>query len=314
MTPSTQAEPVTASSPPPSPEGSPATAGLLLRQARTQAGVHLAILSVTLKVPVRELEALESDTLDPAKGPAFYRGLASSVCRHLHTDPAPVLALLPQALGHLAPLRSIDKTRLPNPVEHAAHMSWQRTARSKVFWGATLMVVLTAALVWMPEPSEGSWLDDVKALFAQESVSTEWVEPATPLPSAMLSEPDSAMVPGATAAALPEAPVLASPASPVGLAAPLASATPTPVQPTNVSAPEWIFSASAESWIEVRNAQKAVVWSGLLKAGESTRIPSPLPVSVVVGRAEVVTVTWRGQPFDLKPHTQVTVARFEVKE
>jgi cytoskeleton protein RodZ len=28
----------------------------------------------------------------------------------------------------------------------------------------------------------------------------------------------------------------------------------------------------------------------------------------------VVTATLRGQPFDLKPHTQVTVARFEVKE
>ena len=66
--------------------------------------------------------------------------------------------------------------------------------------------------------------------------------------------------------------------------------------------------------LEVRNAQKAVVWSGVVKAGESTRIQSPLPVSVVVGRAQVVTATLRGQPFDLKPHTQVTVARFEVKE
>jgi cytoskeleton protein RodZ len=39
-----------------------------------------------------------------------------------------------------------------------------------------------------------------------------------------------------------------------------------------------------------------------------------LPVSVVVGRAQVVSATLRGQAFDLKPHTQVTVARFEVKE
>jgi len=52
----------------------------------------------------------------------------------------------------------------------------------------------------------------------------------------------------------------------------------------------------------------------VLKAGESTRIQSSLPVSVVVGRAQAVTATFRGQPFDLKPHTQVTVARFEVKE
>ena len=91
--------------------------------------------------------------------------------------------------------------------------------------------------------------------------------------------------------------------------------TPTAKPAVSASAePEWVFSASGDSWLEVRNAQKAVVWSGVVKAGESTRIQSPLPVSVVVGRAQVVTATLRGQPFDLKPHTQVTVARFEVKE
>jgi hypothetical protein len=77
----------------------PQTAGQLLREARLKAGVHLAVLSVTLKVPVRQLEALEADQLDLAKGAVFLRGLASSVCRHLNTDPAPILALLPQPNG-----------------------------------------------------------------------------------------------------------------------------------------------------------------------------------------------------------------------
>ena len=93
---------------------------------------------------------------------------------------------------------------------------------------------------------------------------------------------------------------------------PLPSAAPAAVG--SGAAPEWVFSASAESWLEVRNAQKAVIWSGFVKPGEPTRIQAPLPVSVVVGRAQVVSVTLRGQAFDLKPHTQVTVARFEVKE
>ena len=38
-----------------------ATAGQLLREARQKAGIQLAVLSVTLKVPVRQLEALEAD-------------------------------------------------------------------------------------------------------------------------------------------------------------------------------------------------------------------------------------------------------------
>ena len=46
---------------PPGPAGT--SAGGLLRQAREAAGVHIGALSVALKVPVRKLEALESDRL-----------------------------------------------------------------------------------------------------------------------------------------------------------------------------------------------------------------------------------------------------------
>ena len=117
--------------------------------------------------------------------------------------------------------------------------------------------------------------------------------------------------PAAAPAALPASAAQAKAAASAAATPPVATAgSATATGPT----PEWVFSASGDSWLEVRNAQKAVVWSGVVKAGESTRIQSPLPVSVVVGRAQVVTATLRGQPFDLKPHTQVTVARFEVKE
>jgi len=72
------------------------TAGQLLREARLKAGLHVAVLSVNLKVPVRQLEALEANEFDADKGPVFYRGLAASVCRQLNLDSAPVLALLPR--------------------------------------------------------------------------------------------------------------------------------------------------------------------------------------------------------------------------
>ena len=105
MTPSLKSESASETSLAPTPASAP-TAGQLLREARLKAGVHLAVLSVTLKVPVRQLEALEADELDPGKGPVFYRGLASSVSRHLKTDAAPILALLPQTTSHLHPLVS----------------------------------------------------------------------------------------------------------------------------------------------------------------------------------------------------------------
>jgi cytoskeleton protein RodZ len=188
------------------------------------------------------------------------------------------------------------------------------------------MLFLTGALLWLPGPSQWAWLDDVKSLMADEVVSQDSGEPVS-LPVL------GAKSPTFQAADAKTTPSPASAVSTVSTAAttavvtqPMASksAQMLPANPSTAMAsssagrsdasPEWVFSASGDSWLEVRNAQKAVVWSGVVKAGESTRIQSPLPVSVVVGRAQVVTATLRGKAFDLKPHTQVTVARFEVKE
>jgi cytoskeleton protein RodZ len=302
------------------------TAGQLLRKARLKAGIHLAVLSVTLKVPVRQLEALEADQLDPGKGPVFYRGLASSVCRHLQTDAAPILALLPQMSSQLAPLRSAIQPFENNASVGISGLTWGRMASSKVVWGAAFMLFLTGAFLWLPGPSQWAWLEDVKSLMADEVVSQEVGEPvslpvfsATP-PTFEASDAKTTQSPAssvsnvslATTTAVVTAPV----ASKISQVIPANPATAMASSSANRSdaSPEWVFSASGDSWLEVRNAQKAVVWSGVVKAGESTRIQSPLPVSVVVGRAQVVTATLRGKAFDLKPHTQVTVARFEVKE
>jgi cytoskeleton protein RodZ len=67
------------------------------------------------------------------------------------------------------------------------------------------------------------------------------------------------------------------------------------------------------SWIEVRDAEKKLVWNGVLNAGETKRLSVVLPVLVVVGRSDAVQLSVKGQPFDLKPHTQINTARFEVK-
>ena len=55
------------------------SAGALLRQAREAAGLHVAALAVSLKVPVKKLEALESDRLDLLPDAVFARALASSM-------------------------------------------------------------------------------------------------------------------------------------------------------------------------------------------------------------------------------------------
>ncbi len=83
-------------------EAAPVKAGRLLRRSREAAGLHIAALAVTLKVPVAKLEALEAGRIDELPGLVFTRALASSVCRVIKLDPTEVLELLP-ASGALTP-------------------------------------------------------------------------------------------------------------------------------------------------------------------------------------------------------------------
>jgi cytoskeleton protein RodZ len=50
-----------------------------------------------------------------------------------------------------------------------------------------------------------------------------------------------------------------------------------------------------------------------MKPGERESVAHGQVLRVVIGRADAVSVEVKGKPFDLKPHTQVTVARFEVQ-
>ena len=53
------------------PSSTPVTAGRLLREAREAAGLHIASLAVSLKVPVRKLELLEADRFDELPDAVF---------------------------------------------------------------------------------------------------------------------------------------------------------------------------------------------------------------------------------------------------
>ena len=69
------------------------SAGTWLRQVRESAGLHIDVLAGALKVPVAKLQALEADDYAAFPDAVFMRALASSMCRALKVDAAPVLAL-----------------------------------------------------------------------------------------------------------------------------------------------------------------------------------------------------------------------------
>lgn len=293
-----------------------ATAGELLRQARETAGLHVAALAVSMKVPVKKLEALEADRLDLLPDAVFVRALASSVCRTLKVDPAPVLALLPQTTApQLRPDEWGINAPFRAPGDAAAASLRDQISRPGVL---AALAILAAALVLIFFPS----------MERKETTSSEVVL-ATPTPAnettsapALAEKPADGSAPALTAPTL--APVETPVASPVppALVVPAVVATPTSPAPASAAAATPVVPSGAgvlglkargSSWVEVTDAQGVVQLRRTLATGETVSVSGALPLSVVIGRADVTDVMVRGKPFNLDAIVRENVARFEVK-
>ena len=288
-----------------------ATAGMLLRHAREAAGVHISALAAALKVPVKKIEALESDQLDQLPDAVFARALASSVCRTLKVDPAPVLRLLP---GQVTPPLQLDP-KVSNPTFSTPGMGWHLPLVSRVprpvLVVASLLVLAALALLLFPSLSQFRPAP-VKLVPAGNDA-------ARPNPVAV-SEVPSAVKPAVPSPSLPAlADVVVTPASsaPATLVAPPASpvaASPSPAPPDAESAAgAVVFKTRAPSWVQVTDAAGAVLFSKTMAADETAGVSGAMPLSVTVGRSDAIDVRVRGKVFDLASVSKDNVARFQVK-
>lgn len=321
------------------------TAGAMLKAAREAAGLHVAALAVSMKVPVKKLEALEADRLDLLPDAVFVRALASSVCRALRIDPAPVLEKLPQTT---VPRLDTEERGINAPFHTPGEQG--HTSVGDVIGRPSVLLVLVLmigalVLAFFPESRTPTDTTDVAVPVSPAAVVVPMVIPAAGVASAPLSEAEvkgvevaSPPVLVASTPALSPSPLI--PAS--GAIAPAAAvvAVPKSASPVNaqVSAPKTVasspitagaansgpdvaglsggligFSVRGPSWVEVTDAKGVVQLRKTLAAGETASASGALPLSVVVGRIDVTEVTVRGKSFSLAGLSKDNVARFEVK-
>ncbi len=315
------------------------SAGQMLREAREAHGLHVAALAVSLKVPVKKLEALEADRFEELPDVVFVRALASSVCRALKVDPKPILAKLPQL-----------NTRVLNQAERGVNVAFRTRSdgpapsalaslNRPVVFGVVILLLAALVLMFLPDFS------------ARSSKATGSAPGATssPASSAGVSMGSAVNVPSAPAGTSSDATIIAvSPAvnsNPSSNAAansevaPTLSVTPALSTPS-VSSPTLtitpptagtagtvavpvpsdsvvVFTATGESWVEVRDAGGKIILQRTLQNGEKAGAGPALgrlPFTVIVGRANLTQVNVRDKAFDLASvSSKDAVARFQVK-
>lgn len=272
-----------------------ASAGAMLRAAREAQGLHIAALAVALKISVKKLEALESDQFALLPGTVFIRALASSICRILKIDPAPILEKLPATtLAHL----KTDDAGINTPFRMPSNASWalplKQLSRPLVL-AVVLLLLGAAVLVVYPlfqRPDAAS--------VPKSELSTVIIAPTSPAPMGQ-QDPVAEL-------ALAPSPVPAE--SSPGLSA---SESLVVVPGTGATTGLLVVKAHGVSWVSVVDAGGVIQVSKNMTEGEVVGVSGVMPLSVVIGRSDTTEVQVRGKPFDLTGIAISNVARFEVK-
>lgn len=312
-------------------------AGQLLRAAREQQQLSLQAVASTLKVPVYKLQALEEDHWDVLTDSVFTRSLALSVCRLLQIPPEPVLAGLPkhEAAKLATNPEGINAQFKEKSLRSLMSPSQDSGASNAIKVAAALLIAVAGGvgLYVVPQWQTGQ-ASDVDAVTAEEGSAQEPLfmpnppaereAPATEQPAAAKADVGSAAAEAAVAVKTPTsaaedkgsvadaAAAAAAPAVPA--AAPVAE--PVAAKPAAAASNRHVlrFVASAESWVQVRDAQQQVVMEKILKAGDVfEEAPAGRPLQVVVGNAGATKLEIDGAAFDLAAVAKNNVARFEVK-
>lgn len=290
---------------------SPQSAGAWLRAARMAQGLHIAALAAQLKVPQAKLEALEADRYQDLPDLTFARALAKAMCRVLKVDAAPVLALLPR--GDEAGLdrvsRGLNQPFRERPGrEDSVSLDW---LKRPLVW-APAGLLLAALLIYLL-PTQ--WLGSL------DSFGEGAVEPGTaqPVPAAPAASAEAAPLPAETTSSAPVAIAAAQTITAAPLAAPVASAAPVAAAALSDSAPVLAvgqvplgIKTSAESWVEVVDTKGQILFSKLMRPGESAALAAQPPLRLRVGNVSGTEITLRGAVVDLAAQAKDNVARLEL--
>lgn len=296
--------------------------GFVLRQAREARGLSIEDVAQALKLAVRQVEAIEEDAFDRLRGLTFARGFVRNYARMLDLDPQPLL----DAISPAEQSGQVDLTPLSNA---RGEMPTARNSAHSLLPAALTVLALASIafagwyLGWfrVSEPSIGNEVATGPGSSPQVAdLATSAVPMAEPtVPPASLTPSPSVAAPvagGPSAADVAQGKLEVAPGSIPGAEASSATTT-APAVPAVAATPgshRLAFRFDQDSWVEVRDAAGAIVYSKLHKAGGAAEVDvkGKPPFALVIGNAQHVELRFDQQPVDLKPYVRVSVARLSL--
>jgi len=262
----------------------------MLARLRVERKLSVADVAQRLKYGVRQIEALEAEEFDRLPGATFVRGMVRGYAKLLETDPEPILGSLDQRYvpGEI----SLDLRAKRVPFAPGSKRSGTRT-----YLLLSLIVLVLAGVIYEWRAGAFPW--------ARLALNTAPQQQAKPRPAPAPAPPVEAEAPTTPPAVEPEKPAAVEAPAPVEQA----KSTPPPKPQASGGEGRIRMEFAGESWVEIKDRDGQMLMSQLNPTGSRRVVAGRAPLTVVIGNAANVRLTYNDKPVDLKPYIQIEVAR-----
>jgi cytoskeleton protein RodZ len=273
------------------PQGA-AQVGAGLRGVRERLGWKLPDVAESLRIRLPYLEAIERGDLAALPGPAYQTGFVRSYAQILGLDPEEILSRFrAEGMGVAAKAELSFLAPVPD-----------RAVPTGAIVLVGVVLVLLGYGLWYRHTEQ-----ERRLATAVPSVPAELAPLAVPPPKPVTPPPaPKPVVPPVVAPTTPAtAPATAmAPAAPAAISAsppvqpPVASAPPAPAPsaaPTATPALGQTIVATADSWVEVRDATGNILFSKVLHAGDSWPVPDEAGLTMTTGNAGGTVIADNGK-------------------
>lgn len=266
--------------------GTAMSVGQLLRTRRLERGLEVKDIAAETKIPARFLSAIEDDQHEKLPALPFTVGFVRNYAKMLGLQPDAVCAQFKAETSRLTPT---EQVYFPEPLDES------RIPSKALVLGGISLAVAAVGLWWgwssrtpSPEPSAIASEEVQQALAIDETSGTADAQTVA-VDVATTGADVAASADGATAADVGGAAPVAAGAPAAVIAHEKAEAQAAAAAQVINSGPV-IIRAIDDSWVRISDGVSGAVKIGIMKAGETYRVPALPNLKLMTGNAGAVEI------------------------
>lgn len=290
--------------------------GHLLRNARAAKGLSVDDVSRQLRLSSQQIEAIEKEDFGKLPGRTFLRGFIRNYAALVQLDAGPLLQMLPESTRIIS---TYERTPFKN--KQISFSSNRENSGNHSWIIAIILLIIILGAYFLFE--SGGWNKSPDVDTASKETKTESatasVEIQLPLPA------DVKNIADAPTDKLPEVsnPVRDAESTEARVATKMetvatenksAAEKPEKIAPFDKNIGHLHFKLTADSWIKVVDGKGVTVFEQLKKSGNEQIVAGKRPLSLVIGNASGVNLTYNDKTIDISSYKkQGGTARFTLE-